>query len=449
MKREYDSLFKKIIKSYYDDNFEEVVRKEIENSNINKNELLHIISSFCGVQVDFSENYIKDLKIAIAKYRINHKIVEKVKYCTANCLAANDGKTNCQKSCPFDAIILDKDKHTTYIDDKKCTDCGMCIEACPSNALLDKVEFIPLLNMLREDTKVIAAVAPSIIGQFGENVSMNQLRSAFKKIGFDDMIEVAFFADMLTIKEAAEFNEHVSDKDDFMISSCCCPMWVGLLKKMYNDLIKHVSPSVSPMIASGRIIKKLDPDCKVVFVGPCVAKKAEAKNPDLLGDIDYVLTFAEVKDIFEALDIDVNNLPEDIYEEYASREGRLYARTGGVSIAVSEAVKKLFPDKFELLSTTQANGIKECKAMLEEAKNGIVHGRFLEGMGCVGGCVGGPKSIVSTDKGTSAVNNFAETSEIKISVDSPVMNDILSKIEIDSLDDFKKKKNISIFERKF
>ncbi|MDZ4957127.1 iron hydrogenase, partial [Clostridium perfringens] len=149
---------------------------------------------------------------------------------------------------------------------------------------------------------VIAAVAPAIMGQFGENVSMDQLRSAFIKIGFSDMVEVAFAADMLTIKEAVEFNRHVNEPNDLMITSCCCPIWVGMLKKIYKELVPDLSPSVSPMIATARVIKKLNPDAKVVFIGPCIAKKAEPKDPDLIGDIDFVLTFQELDNIFKVLE---------------------------------------------------------------------------------------------------------------------------------------------------
>ena len=119
---------------------------------------------------------------------------------------------------------------------------------------------------------------------------MDQLRAAFIQMGFTDMIEVAFAADILSIKEAVEFNKHVKGPNDLMITSCCCPMWVGMLKKVYNELIDDLSPSVSPMVAAGRVIKKLNPDAKVVFVGPCIAKKAEAKEKDVAGAIDFVLT---------------------------------------------------------------------------------------------------------------------------------------------------------------
>jgi iron only hydrogenase large subunit-like protein len=441
-------IFKTLIKSYYENDFEDRVQELLSTDNVNKNDLSSIISSLCGVDVDFSDNYIQDLKKAIVSYESNHKVVSKIKACTT-CSPDNFSKTPCQASCPFDAILIDNKKNTTYIDNEKCTDCGFCVEACPTGALMDKVELIPLLNLLKEDSKVIAAVAPAIAGQFGKNVNADKLRTAFKKIGFTDMVEVAFFADMLTLKEAIEFDALVKEENDLMITSCCCPMWVGMVKKVYHTLIKHVSPSISPMIAAGRVLKELNPNCKVVFIGPCIAKKGEAKNPDLLGDIDFVLTFTELKDIFDTLNIEPFKLQEDVSTEYASRGGRLYARTGGVSIAISEVIERLFPEKYSLLKATQANGVKECKELLTKAQNGDVNANFIEGMGCVGGCVGGPKSLISATSGKKTVDEFAESSRIKIAIDSDCMNKILSKIGIDTAADFKDKNKTKIFRRDF
>ena len=448
MKEMYRNLFEKLVKSYYSDEFETTVNKLLSDENIDKVYLSEVISSLCGVTLKFSENYVEDLNNAIKNYHADHKIVDKVSGCTMDC-ADGDGKTRCQKSCPFDAILIDKETHSSYIDNDRCVNCGFCVEACSSGKIIDKIEFLPFADLLKDGKPVIAEVAPAIVGQFGDDVTIDQLRSAFKKIGFTDMIEVAFFADMLTIKEAVEFDHHVHTKEDLMITSCCCPMWVGMLKRVYNDLVKHVSPSVSPMVAGGRVLKKLNPDCKVVFIGPCIAKKAEAKDKDLLGDIDYVLTFTEVKDIFDALGIVPSELPEDHSSEYASKGGRLYARTGGVSIAVGDTIQRMFPEKYKLFKPVQAHGVANCKDILAKAQSGEIDANFIEGMGCVGGCVGGPKAIIPKDKGKTYVDDFAEKSEFKVALDSSCMNYILSKLDIDAKDDFKNEEKIQIFERNF
>lgn len=447
MNNKYNELFKQLVNAYYNDNFEKTVETLLSNKDIDKDYLSKVISSLCGVSLDYNEDFAKNLRKSIANYEIHHKIVHRMRDCSMDCVD-KDGKTTCQKSCPFDAILMDSTSNKPYISLDKCTDCGFCVDACPTGSILDKVEFMPLMDLLNKEENVIAAVAPSIIGQFGENVTMNQLRTAFKNLGFSDMIEVAFFADMLTIKEAVEFDHHVNTENDFMITSCCCPMWIGMLKKIFNDLLPNVSPSVSPMIAAGKVLKKLNPNCKVVFIGPCIAKKAEAKEKDLIGIIDYVLTYQEVKDIFEALKIIPEQLEEDLASEYASREGRLYGRTGGVSIAISEAIKKLFPEKSKSLKTIEGNGVKECREILTKLKEGTLDANFIEGMGCVGGCVGGPKAIIPKENGTKALNSFADNSEISISLNNQWMKNILKKLDINSTEDFKDEEKTKIFHRK-
>ncbi len=276
MNAKYSDLFKSIVSAHYEGNFEKKVEDILSKDNVNKNDLCNVISSLCGTNVAYSSNFVDDLKKAITSYKINHKVVDKVKHCSMDCVNES-GKTLCQSSCPFNAIFVDKENKTTYIDNDTCTDCGFCVEACPSGGILDKVEFVPLIDLLKSNSPVIAAVAPAISGQFGDNVTINQLRAAFKKMGFTDMVEVAFFADMLTLKESIEFDHYVKDEKDLMITSCCCPMWVGMLRRIYDDLVKYVSPSISPMIAAGRVLKKLNSDCKVVFIGPCIAKKLKQK----------------------------------------------------------------------------------------------------------------------------------------------------------------------------
>lgn len=444
----YSKLFKEILKAYYNNSFEEKIEELLSDSEDNREAKGKIISALCGVDVEYSEEFINDLKDAIKNYTPNHKVVSRVHNCCMECLSGK-GDASCETICPFNAITKDQTNNTVYIDEEKCTDCGICVGSCPSDKIIDRVEFIPLANLLRENKTVIATVAPAIIGQFGENVSINQIRAALKKVGFIDMLEVAFFADMLTLREAIEFNHLVNNTEDFMISSCCCPVWVAMSRKIYNQLVKYVSPSVSPMIASGRAIKKINPDCKVVFIGPCVAKKSEAKEKDISTEIDYVLTFTELKDIFEILDIHPEKMDEDISHEYASREGRLYGHTGGVSTAVSEAIRRMFPDKYPLLTTLQGNGVKECKQMLDDAKEGIIHGRFMEGMGCVGGCVGGPKIIIPKEEGAESLISFANDSTIRISLNSQPMHAFLKQLggSTSSLEDIEE--TLKIFERKF
>ncbi|ADL53483.1 [Fe-Fe] hydrogenase large subunit C-terminal domain-containing protein [Clostridium cellulovorans] len=447
MKAMHSELFRELIYAYHNDTFEERVSELLKDPNIHKEALAKTISHLCGVDIDYTDNFSEALKSAIITYEANNRVVNKIQDCPTDCPDPS-GRTHCQESCPFDAIIWDSEKSTTVIDNDACTGCGFCVEACPSGSLLDRTEFIPLLELFKNKEPVIAAVAPAIAGQFGD-ATLDQLRTSFKKLGFIDMFEVAFFADMLTLLEAVEFDHLVHDKDDLMITSCCCPMWVGMIKQIYGDLAKHVSPSVSPMIAAGRVLKRLNPKVKVVFIGPCIAKKAEVKQPDLIGDIDFVLTFAEVQEIFDTFEITPSELDPTPTTEYAAREGRLYARTGGVSLSVYEAVNRIFPEKSELFNAVQANGVVECKNILAKVKNGELKSNFLEGMGCVGGCVGGPKAILPKEEGRIKVDETAEAAKVKIALDNETMKSILAKIGINSVDDFKDHEKAKIFQREF
>jgi iron only hydrogenase large subunit-like protein len=327
-------------------------------------------------------------------------------------------------------------KNEPVISKDKCLNCGYDAPDCDFGAITDKIEFMPVINLLKDKKiSVYAAVAPAIVGQFGDNVSMGKLRSGLKLLGFSDMIEVALFADILTIKEAFEFNQLVKTEEDFFLTSCCCPVWFNMIKSNYPDIYKHLSPSVSPMIASGRILKKLYEDAKVVFIAPCIAKKAEAKEPDLKGAIDYVLNFRELQEIFKALDINLEELQAD-EKDQASFGGRVYARTGGVSFSVKTVVNRLEPTRVIKLKAKKVDGVKECKKVLNDLRDGKrIDANFIEGMGCPGGCVGGPRTNIDVEKATKMVNEFGEDSFIMTPFDNLNVMKILKQLGINSIEE--------------
>ncbi len=306
---------------------------------------------------------------------------------------------------------------------------------CDFGALAEKVEFLPVIELLRQkEALVYAVVAPAIVGQFGESVTMGKLRAAFLEMGFADMIEVALFADILTIKEAFEFNHLVKGEEDFFLTSCCCPVWFNLIRKGYPDIYEHLSPSVSPMIASGRILKKLYPGAKVVFFAPCIAKKSEAVEEELKGAVDFVVNFKELQEIFHALDIKLEAL-QPVDKDQASLGGRVYARTGGVSFSVKMVVNRLDPTRVIKLKSQKVNGVKECREQLETLrKGGKGVANFIEGMGCTGGCVGGPRTNIETWKATELVNEFGEDSSILTPFDNLNVVKILKQFGVQSIE---------------
>jgi len=207
-----------------------------------------------------------------------------------------------------------------------------------------------------------------------------------------------------------------------------------MIKKNYIDIYKHLSPSVSPMITSGRILKRLYKNARVVFIAPCIAKKAEAKEPDLMGAIDYVLNFRELQEIFLALNINLEELQADD-KDHASLGGRLYARTGGVSFSVKTVVNRLEPTRVIKLKAKKVNGVKECKKVLDDLESGKkVDANFIEGMGCTGGCVGGPRTNIDAEKATKLVNDFGEESYILTPFDNQNVMKILEQFGISSIE---------------
>ncbi len=219
-----------------------------------------------------------------------------------------------------------------------------------------------------------------------------------------------------------------------------------MIRKQFSQLLAHVPPSVSPMVAGGRVVKQLYPDAITVFIGPCVAKKAEAREADIKDAIDYVLTFEEANDIFKAMDLNPADMEESV-KDHSSRAGRIYARTGGVSEAVKATMQKLRPEHPIHMRTAQADGVKYCREMVEEIAAGKIKANFYEGMGCVGGCAGGPKSIIGAEEATENMNRYADSAAYATPIDNLYVIELLNKIGFDTVESLLE--DNEIFTRKF
>lgn len=352
-------------------------------------------------------------------------------------------ESHCAAACLFDAIVRREDG-TLTIDPDRCSGCGACIQACRSGNLTASRDVLPALDAVKHARgPVYALIAPAFLGQFPGGVTPGQLRSAFKRLGFTGMVEVALFADLLTLKEALEFDRNIHTESDFQLTSCCCPMWIAMIRKMYHELMPHVPGAVSPMIAAGRTVKRLHPDALTIFVGPCIAKKAEAREPDLAGAVDYVLTFQEMQDVFQAAALHPEQL-EESERGHSSRAGRIYARTGGVSEAVRSTVARIHPDRAIQVRTRQADGVPACKAMIEAIRSGDHSANFFEGMGCVGGCVGGPKVLLDRMAGQENVDRYGDSAEFLTPLDNPYVLKLLRLLGFETVEDFLERSDIFI-----
>lgn len=349
----------------------------------------------------------------------------------------------CESSCIFDAFEQDENGKV-YINKEKCIGCGACVDACKLEKLVVNKDVVPVLQAIRkEGQEVYALVAPAFLGQFGEDVTTGKLRTAFKAMGFQGMVEVAVFADILTLKEALEFDVNVKEEQDYQLTSCCCPVWIAMIRNIYNELMPHVPGTVSPMIAAGRVVKKLHPEAMTVFVGPCMAKKKEAREPDIADAVDYVLTFQEVQDMFEAADIHPELLGED-EKQHSSKAGRIYARTGGVSEAVKATVEQMHPNREIEVRAEQADGVPACREMIERIKKGEIKANFYEGMGCKGGCVGGPKIIIDKEEGKKNVERYGEEAEYKTPLENPFVKELLARLGFHTIEEFLEQSDILV-----
>ncbi|QOX66010.1 iron hydrogenase [Anoxybacterium hadale] len=390
-----------------------------------------------GLDPNGKELFEEELQMLRRNRGVHKPLISRLEGPCAHC---GDKKCRCDTTGKYESPLYHKEPEE---ERDECIECGFCAADCDFGAIAEKIEFLPMVELLKErKSPIFAVVAPAITGQFGENVTMGKLRTAFQKMGFDDMIEVALFADILTIKEAFEFNRLVKKEEDFFLTSCCCPVWFNLIKRNYPDIYEHLSPSVSPMIASGRILKRLYPDAKIVFFAPCTAKKAEALEEGLKGAVDFVINFRELKEIFHALDINLEDLPPND-KDLASLGGRVYARTGGVSFSVKMVVNRLDPTRLIKLKSKKVDGVKECRELLETLRSqGKDRANFIEGMACKGGCVGGPRTNIDTAKATELVNEFGEDSLILTPLDNLNAVKILKQFNILSVADITKNEEL-------
>ena len=309
-------------------------------------------------------------------------------------------KRPCQSACKIKAISMNEQKAAT-INNDKCTACGACVYQCPFGAIMDKSYMVNVIDIIKKSEenkkyKVYAVVAPSISSQF-TYAKLGQVISGLKELGFFTVVEAALGADMVAMAESKELAEK-----GFLTSSCC-PAFVSYVKSAFPQLAEHISHNLSPMAALAKYIKETDEGAKVVFIGPCTAKKAEAQLESVKPYVDSVLTFEELQALFDSKDIDITTLEEDVLDN-ASYFGRIFARSGGLSDAVSQAMKE---QNIEFdLKPAVCDGIEACRmALLKKSKN-VLDANFIEGMACVGGCIGGAGCLTHGEKNKSEVDKY-------------------------------------------
>lgn len=310
-------------------------------------------------------------------------------------------KRPCESACKIKAISMNEDK-AAKINNDKCIACGACVYQCPFGAIMDKSFILDVIDIIKKSKnnskyKVFAVVAPSISSQF-TYAKLGQVITGLKELGFHTVVEAALGADMVAYKESAELAEK-----GFLTSSCC-PAFVSYIEKAFPDMLPLVSHNLSPMAEIAKYIKEHDAPCKVVFIGPCTAKKAEVQKENVKPYIDAAITFEELQALFDSKDIDITTLNQDVLDN-ASYFGRIFARSGGLSDAVAQGLKEQNITDFELKAVA-CDGIEECRtALLKKSKN-VLNGNFIEGMACKGGCIGGAGCLTHGEKNKAEVDKY-------------------------------------------
>ena len=358
-----------------------------------------------------------------------------IKSCPRGAISILDGKSyidqskcikcgKCKASCPYDAIAhhvrpcaaacgvkaISSDAFgRAHIDNSKCVACGQCMSECPFGAIADKSQIFQLIQAIKQGDEVVAAVAPAIIGQFGPKVTPGRMKSALLALGFKDVFEVAVGADVGCIAEAHHYVKEVATgKIPFLFTSCC-PAWAVLVKTQFPDLASEVSEELTPMVATARSIKVNHPNARVVFIGPCAAKKLEASRRTIRSYVDFVITFEELAGMFDAKGLKLEELEELPVRIDATGAGRGYACAGGVAGAIEKCINEYFPDTE--VKIAHAEGLADCKKILTLAKAGKLNGYMIEGMGCPGGCVAGVGTIIPPERAKIIVDQTVKSSE--------------------------------------
>jgi iron only hydrogenase large subunit-like protein len=283
-----------------------------------------------------------------------------------------------------------------HIDESKCIYCGKCLNSCPFGAIFEISQVFDILQSIRRGEKVVAMVAPAFLAQY--DAPTEQVYGAIKSIGFSDIIEVAQGAMITTEREAKELAEKIEEGQPFMTTSCC-PSYIEMAEKHAPELKKYISTTRSPMYYTAEIVRKKNPDAKVVFVGPCIAKRKEARRDDM---VDFVMTFEELHAIFKGMGIEMSEENSHNIPFRSIRTAHGFAQNGGVTAAVKAHVAGTIDFKSLQVANLTKKNVNLLRAF---AKTGKAPAQFIEVMACEGGCISGPSVHTSYDAGRKRFND--------------------------------------------
>lgn len=304
----------------------------------------------------------------------------------------------CEEACPVGAIRKDENG-VEHINEDTCISCGKCLQSCPFGAIVERSQLVDVLNLIHNsDKRVVAMLAPAVVGQFP--FELNQVVGALKKAGFADVVEVAAGADITSTNESEEFIERMEAGAKFMTTSCC-PAYYRAAQVHMPEVQPFVSHTKTPMYYTAEMLKKEQPDCVSVFVGPCLAKRTEAEYDP---NVDYVLTFEEIGAMFVGAGIEIGDCEPVEFAKVSSAQARKYPLSGGVAAAVGHLVEGRVDYRPERIDGLSKDNIKLLKRYATKGCDC----NMIEVMCCEGGCIAGPGCISLAKKATRQVEAYVE-----------------------------------------
>lgn len=320
----------------------------------------------------------------------------------------------CLRSCPVKAIKF-KNQQAEIVEDR-CIACSHCLAICPQKARHIVSDLERLKEAINSGKRVIATIAPSFAGVF--DVDPGRFVSVLRKLGFSHVEETASGADVVSELYRQYMKE---EKLDNYISTAC-PSANYIIEKYFPKLIKYMIPTVSPMIAHGKVLRKIyGEDSFIVFIGPCMGKKIESEsfiNKDVL---DAVITFEELTNWVEGLNMDIQGLEPGEFDRNSFKDGRKYPLFKGIVSCVSDVIQE---KKLEVISVS---GTEECMELFKSIEKGEVTNAFIEASACKGSCIGGP-CMINNEKGyykrvqkvKNYINKNISIGEQKLDIDEDI-----------------------------
>ncbi|MEE0889515.1 MAG: [Fe-Fe] hydrogenase large subunit C-terminal domain-containing protein [Bacteroidales bacterium] len=318
-------------------------------------------------------------------------------------------KSNCQdcyrcvKACPVKAIKLESGSASIVPD--LCIYCGTCTLICPNGTKKVRNDLASVKQSLMRQEKIIVSLAPSYLSEYAKE-DIHKVIAAFKEAGFWQVSETAIGAE----KVAEATKAWIDSQPNGVYISSCCPSAVQLIKKYYPEYSSYIVPVFSPMITHSLFLKSIYPNAKVAFVGPCAAKKSELDQ--FQGKIDFVLTFQEIKELFDDMGIYFEFMKpteEDVFFPFKASKGNLYPIDGGMltnmidSITTTEARINHNTGNVDARYMT-FSGVQNIKEILSDFNQLDTSCKtFLELMTCEGGCIKGPCSNENCSSATKRV----------------------------------------------